>query len=239
MSQVTFTNKLESNPSSSGKMKLSVLTIWKVWVSTHKAWRSGRTADIPVITRPNSNIPEADVREVMLTTILLGAGRDADLVRISISLLYPSHGSGCVVACMCVPFDGERSRSDLGPIASNDNNPCFCPWLSMTGTSRFESWVGVLSTQGEMEASASRLSFELTELEAAYRFNLSHIDSEIDVNYDNTLGENGDTADTEPSTSCAIYESKTVGSTKLNLRQIPDRNIVYASNEYVACQPNG
>nr|CAD7193761.1 unnamed protein product [Timema douglasi] len=47
-----------------------------------------------------------------------------------------------------------------------------------------------------MEASASRLSFELTELEAADRFNLSHIDSEIDVNYDNTLGENGDTGNT-------------------------------------------
>nr|CAD7195677.1 unnamed protein product [Timema douglasi] len=30
-----------------------------------------------------------------------------------VSLLYPSHGSGCVVACVCVPFDGERSRSDL------------------------------------------------------------------------------------------------------------------------------
>nr|CAD7569448.1 unnamed protein product [Timema californicum] len=43
----------------------------------------------------------------------LGAGRGADLVRVSVSLLYPSHGSGCVVACMCVPFDGERSRSDL------------------------------------------------------------------------------------------------------------------------------
>nr|CAD7571413.1 unnamed protein product [Timema californicum] len=109
---------------------------------------------------------------------------------------------------------------------------------------------------GEMEASVSRPSFELTELEAADHFNLSHIDSEIDVNYDNKLGENVDTGntnnmdqfwsnahkplvsfpcepDTEPSTSCAIYESKTVGSTKLNLRQIPDRNIVYASNEYI------
>nr|CAD7577077.1 unnamed protein product [Timema californicum] len=43
----------------------------------------------------------------------LGVGRGADLVRASVSLLYPSYGSGCVVACMCVPFDGERSRSDL------------------------------------------------------------------------------------------------------------------------------
>nr|CAD7263791.1 unnamed protein product [Timema shepardi] len=42
-----------------------------------------------------------------------GAERGADLVRASVSLLYPSHGSGCVVACMCIPFDGERSRSDL------------------------------------------------------------------------------------------------------------------------------
>nr|CAD7197651.1 unnamed protein product [Timema douglasi] len=77
------------------------------------AQRSGRTADIPVITRPNSNIPEPDVREVMLTTTLLGAGRGADLVRVSDSLHYPSHESGCVVVCTCVPFDGERSRSDL------------------------------------------------------------------------------------------------------------------------------
>nr|CAD7195316.1 unnamed protein product [Timema douglasi] len=75
--------------------------------------RSGRTADIPVITRPNSNIPEADVREVKLTTRLLWAARGADLVRVSVSLLYPSHWSGCVVACMCVPFDEERSRSDM------------------------------------------------------------------------------------------------------------------------------
>nr|CAD7263413.1 unnamed protein product [Timema shepardi] len=49
----------------------------------------------------------------MLTTRLLGAERGADLVRVLVSLLYPSYGSGCVVACMCVPFDGERSRSDL------------------------------------------------------------------------------------------------------------------------------
>nr|CAD7199250.1 unnamed protein product [Timema douglasi] len=74
---------------------------------------SGRIADIPVVTWPNSNIPEADVREVKLTTRLLGAGRGADLVPVSVSLLYPSHESGCVVARVCVPFDGERSRSDL------------------------------------------------------------------------------------------------------------------------------
>nr|CAD7569791.1 unnamed protein product [Timema californicum] len=54
----------------------------------------------------------------MLATRLLGAGRGADLVRVSVSLLYPSYGSGCVVACMCVPFDGERSRSDLARLVA-------------------------------------------------------------------------------------------------------------------------
>nr|CAD7405755.1 unnamed protein product [Timema poppensis] len=40
-------------------------------------------------------------------------GRGADLARVSDSHHYPSHESGCVAACTCVLFDGERSRSDL------------------------------------------------------------------------------------------------------------------------------
>nr|CAD7196113.1 unnamed protein product [Timema douglasi] len=48
------------------------------------------------------------------------AGRGADLVRVSVSLLFPSHRSGCVVACVCVPFDGVRSRSDLVRLGSKE-----------------------------------------------------------------------------------------------------------------------
>nr|CAD7400531.1 unnamed protein product [Timema poppensis] len=50
-------------------------------------------------------------------------GRGTDLVRVSDSLHYPSHESGCVAACTCVPFDGERSRSDLVRVAVSLERP--------------------------------------------------------------------------------------------------------------------
>nr|CAD7196266.1 unnamed protein product [Timema douglasi] len=60
--------------------------------------RSGRIADSPVITRPNSNIPEADVREVMLRT-RLRTGRGADLVRVSVLFIQATGVDVLVRAC--------------------------------------------------------------------------------------------------------------------------------------------
>nr|CAD7403513.1 unnamed protein product [Timema poppensis] len=112
LNTVNMEDNLDTSSSKKDEMQLGPEYLVKDKIKI-EPMLSGRIADIPVVTWPNSNIPEADVREVKLTTRLLGAGRGADLVPVSVSLLYPSHESGCVVARVCVPFDGERSRSDL------------------------------------------------------------------------------------------------------------------------------
>nr|CAD7395415.1 unnamed protein product [Timema poppensis] len=55
-------------------------------------------------------------------------GRGADLARVSDSHHYPSHESGCVAACTCVLFDGERSRSDLARLSES----CII-WVPLSG----------------------------------------------------------------------------------------------------------
>nr|CAD7572455.1 unnamed protein product [Timema californicum] len=60
---------------------------------------------------------------------------------------------------------------------------------------------------------------------------INNTDQSFSKSYESATTSSFCKADAEPSTTCAIYESKTVGSTKLNLRRIPNQNIVYASNE--------